>query len=174
MCVVQKHLSFTSATAEGSTRTVSSTKGPTERGNSRLKTQDSRLKTQGEGRGRKRTLSPRRTSPHGKAKEKAPRRARKSRRGSRREHTQRRRPQASRSYATRAATGRGSAARSSDARPRWVMMDSSRVARAKAAERSGSSAGACCRKNGRTSAHRSDLKFCMFFAFFSRKFPDFL
>ena len=44
MCVVQKHLSFTSATAEGSTRTVSSTKGPTERGDSRLKTQDSRLK----------------------------------------------------------------------------------------------------------------------------------
>ena len=42
MCVVQKHLSFTSATAEGSTRTVSPTKDPTERGDSRLKTQDSR------------------------------------------------------------------------------------------------------------------------------------
>ena len=44
MCVDQRHLSFTSATAEGSTRTVSSTKDPTERGDSRLKTQDSRLK----------------------------------------------------------------------------------------------------------------------------------
>ena len=50
MCVIQKHLS---ATAEGSTRTVSSTKGPTERGDSRLKTQDSRLKTQDSRRGKR-------------------------------------------------------------------------------------------------------------------------
>ena len=37
MCVVQKHLSFTSATAEGGTRTVSPTEDPNERGDSRLK-----------------------------------------------------------------------------------------------------------------------------------------
>ena len=50
------------------------------------------------------------------------------------------------------AAGRGSAARSRDARPRWVIMEISRVARASTAERCGSSAGACWRKNGNTSA----------------------
>ena len=40
--------------------------------------------------------------------------------------------------------GRGSAERSRAARPRWVMMEISRVARASTAERSGSSSGACC------------------------------
>ena len=47
--------------------------------------------------------------------------------------------------------GRGSAERSRAARPRWVMMEISRVARASTAERSGSSSGACCRRNGKTS-----------------------
>ena len=45
--------------------------------------------------------------------------------------------------------GRGSAAS-----PRWVMMEISRVARASTAERSGSSAGACCLRKGSTSAPR--------------------
>ena len=39
--------------------------------------------------------------------------------------------------------GRGSAESRRAARPRWVMMEISRVARASTAERSGSSAGAC-------------------------------
>ena len=47
--------------------------------------------------------------------------------------------------------GRGSAERSRAARPRWVMMEISRVARASTAERSGSSSGACCRRNDKTS-----------------------
>ena len=47
--------------------------------------------------------------------------------------------------------GRGSAESSRAARPRWVMMEISRVARASAAERSGSSSGACCRRNDKTS-----------------------
>ena len=47
--------------------------------------------------------------------------------------------------------GRGSAERSRAARPRWVMMEISSVARASTAERSGSSSGACCRRNDRTS-----------------------
>ena len=46
------------------------------------------------------------------------------------------------------AAGRGSAASSRAARPRWVMMDTSRVARASTAERSTGSAGACWRRNG--------------------------
>ena len=49
-------------------------------------------------------------------------------------------------------TGRGFAERSRSARPRWVM-----IARASTAERSGSSAGACCFKNH--FAPRSDLIF---------------
>ena len=47
--------------------------------------------------------------------------------------------------------GRGSAESSRAARPRWVMMEISRVARASTAERSGSSSGACCRRNDKTS-----------------------
>ena len=47
--------------------------------------------------------------------------------------------------------GHGSAESSRAARPRWVMMELSRVARASTAERSGSSSGACCRRNDRTS-----------------------
>ena len=53
---------------------------------------------------------------------------------------------------TYTASGRGSAASSRDARPRWVIMEISRVARASTAERCGSSVGACWRKNGNTSA----------------------
>ena len=56
------------------------------------------------------------------------------------------------SYATRpggqrrhTAAGRGSAARSKAASPFWVTMEISRRTRAIAAERNGSSAGACCR-----------------------------
>ena len=47
--------------------------------------------------------------------------------------------------------GRGSAESSRAAKPRWVMMEISRVARASTAERSGSSSGACCRRNDKTS-----------------------
>ena len=47
--------------------------------------------------------------------------------------------------------GRGSAESSRAARPRWVMMEISRVARASTDERSGSSSGACCRRNDKTS-----------------------
>ena len=44
--------------------------------------------------------------------------------------------------------GRGSAESSRAAKPRWVMMEISRVARASTAERNGSSSGACwCRKD---------------------------
>ena len=50
------------------------------------------------------------------------------------------------------AAGRGSAVSSRVARPRWVMMDTSRVARASTAERRTGSAGACWRRNGMTSA----------------------
>ena len=49
-------------------------------------------------------------------------------------------PGARNNYTT---AGRGSAASSKDARPRWVIMEISRVARANTAERCGSSAGAC-------------------------------
>ena len=48
--------------------------------------------------------------------------------------------------------GRGSAASNKAARPCWVMMEISCNARASTAERSGSSAGACCFRKGSTSA----------------------
>ena len=54
-------------------------------------------------------------------------------------HTQRS-PKACSNYP---AAGRGSAASNKAARPRWVMMDTSRVARASTAERSTGFAGAC-------------------------------
>ena len=57
-----------------------------------------------------------------------------------REPTTKERPGARNNYTT---AGRGSAASSKDARPRWVIMEISRVARANTAERCGSSAGAC-------------------------------
>ena len=57
-----------------------------------------------------------------------------------REPTTKKRPRARNSYTT---AGRGSAASSRDARPRWVIIEISRVARANTAERCGSSAGAC-------------------------------
>ena len=52
---------------------------------------------------------------------------------------------------THTQTGRGSAERRSRARPVWVTMEISRSAVASTTERSDSSAGACCFKNGKTS-----------------------
>ena len=58
--------------------------------------------------------------------------------------------------------GRGSAAMSKAARPCWEMMEMSRSARASTAERSGSSAGACCFRNGNTAAPSRPRAFAPF------------
>ena len=80
------------------------------------------------------------SSPNGREGRKAPRGAQTRATGPRRGGAKQPGPTPESNYTT---TGRGSAARSKAARPRWVMIEISRVARANTAERTGSSAGAC-------------------------------
>ena len=90
-----------------------------------------------------------RPEPRDKRRGAKPDRAQEELKTRQRGEAKRTRAEAPRDYTV---TGRGSAASNKAARPRCVMMEISRVARANTAERSGSSAGACWRKKGKTSA----------------------